>query len=206
MKNRYPLPRIADLFDQLQGSSVYLKINLRSGYHQLGVREEDIPKTVFRTRYGHYEFQVMPFGLTNVPAVHRIYRPQEFTTHPRSKRVEHEATALLEFLSDYDCDIRYHLGKENVVADAFSRKERSKPLRVRSLVMTIGLNLSKQILEAQIEALKPENLTAEDVGGMLQQDLTKERLKPRADGTLCLNNRSWLPCYGDLRTLVMHES
>ncbi|GKC46535.1 putative reverse transcriptase domain-containing protein [Tanacetum coccineum] len=72
--------------------------------------------------------------------------------------------------------------------------------------MTIGLNLPKQILEAQTEALKPENLTAEDVGGMLRQDLTKERLKPRVDGTLCLNNRSWLPCYGDLRTLVMHES
>ncbi|GKD55029.1 putative reverse transcriptase domain-containing protein, partial [Tanacetum coccineum] len=72
--------------------------------------------------------------------------------------------------------------------------------------MTIGLDLSKQILEAQTEALKPENLTAEDVGGMLRQDLTKERLKPRVDGTLCLNNRSWLPCYGDLRTLVMHES
>ncbi|GJR28459.1 putative reverse transcriptase domain-containing protein [Tanacetum coccineum] len=95
----------------------------------------------------------------------------------------------LELLSDYDCDIRYHPGKANVVADALSKKE-----------------APKQILEAQTEALKPENLTAEDVGGMLRQDLTKERLKPRADGTLCLNNRSWLPCYGDLRTLVMHES
>ncbi|GJS37012.1 putative reverse transcriptase domain-containing protein [Tanacetum coccineum] len=70
----------------------------------------------------------------------------------------------LELLSDYDCDIRYHPGKANVVADALSRKERSKPLRVRALVMTIGLNLPKQILEAQTEALKPENLTAEDVG------------------------------------------
>ncbi|GJX32027.1 putative reverse transcriptase domain-containing protein [Tanacetum coccineum] len=76
----------------------------------------------------------------------------------------------LELLSDYDCDIRYHLGKAN------------------------------------IEALKPENLEKEDVGGMIRKDIPKEKLEPRADGTLCLNGGSWLPCYGDLRSVVMHES
>ncbi|GKB01869.1 putative reverse transcriptase domain-containing protein [Tanacetum coccineum] len=397
VKNRYPLPIIDDLFDQLQGSSAYSKINLRSGYHQLRVHGEDIPKTAFRTRYGHYEFQVMPFGLTNAPAVfmdlmNRVCKPYldkfvivfiddiliysknkeeheehlklilellkkeelyakfskcefwipkvQFLGHVIDSKGIHVDPAKIESIKDWASpksatEIRQFLGlagyyrrfiegfskiakpmtkltQKNVKFDWGEKEEAAfqlikqklcsapilalpkgsenfivycdashkglgavlmqnekviayasrqlkiheknytthdlelgavvfalklwrhylygtrctvftdhkslqhildqKELNMRQwrwlelLIMTIGLNLPKQILEAQTKALKPENLTAEDVGGMLRQDLTKERLKPRADGTLCLNNRSWLSCYGDLRTLVMHES
>nr|GFB62661.1 putative reverse transcriptase domain-containing protein [Tanacetum cinerariifolium] len=102
--------------------------------------------------------------------------------------------------------------KENVVADALRRKEREPPLRVRALVMTIGLDLPRKILNAQTEARKPENIKKEDVGGMLVENsrdpekVRTKKLEPRADGTLCLNARSWLPCYGDLRTVIMHET
>nr|GEV70007.1 putative reverse transcriptase domain-containing protein [Tanacetum cinerariifolium] len=188
VKNRYPLPRINDLFDQLQGSSVYSKINLRS----------ELRDVVFVLKmWRHYIYETKCTLFTDHKSLQHILDQKELNMRQRR---------WLKLLSDYNYEIRYHPGKANVVADALSRKERIKPLRVRALVMTIGLNLPKQVLEAQTEALKPENLIAEDVEGMLRQDLTKEKLEPRADGTLCLNNRSWLPCYGDLKTLIMHES
>ncbi|GKB63694.1 putative reverse transcriptase domain-containing protein [Tanacetum coccineum] len=392
VKNRYPLLRIEDLFDQLQRSKVYSKIDLRSGYHQLRVREEDIPKTAFRTRYDHYEFQVMLFGLTNAPEIfmdlmNRVRKPyldkfmiifiddiliyskseEEHAKHlnegihvdptkiksikdwaspktpieirqflglagyyrrfiegfskiakpmtkltqknvkfdwsekakaaflllkqklcsapilalpegsenfvvyydasrkrlgavlmQREKVISYASRQLkiheknytirdlelgavvfalkmwrhylygtkcivltdykslqhildqkelnmrqcrwLELLSNYDCEIHYHLGKANVVADALSQKERIKPLRVQALVLTIGLNLPVQILEAQVEVRKEENYGTEDLCGMIK------KLEQRANGTLCLIGRSWIPCFGDLRELIMNES
>nr|GEX81071.1 reverse transcriptase domain-containing protein [Tanacetum cinerariifolium] len=156
-----------------------LRAKQADGYHQLRVRKEDILKMAFRNRYGHYEFQVMPFGLTNASTEH-----------------EEHLKAILELLK-----------KEELYAK-FSKCEFviPKPLRVRALVMTIGLNLPKQILEAQIEARKQKNFKKEDVEDMIRKDIPKERLEPRTNETLCLNDRSWLPCYGDLRTVIMHES
>ncbi|GKC85620.1 putative reverse transcriptase domain-containing protein [Tanacetum coccineum] len=106
----------------------------------------------------------------------------------------------LELLAYYDCEIRYHPRKANVVADALCRKERIKPLRVRSLVMTIHPNLPSQILKAQTEALKEENIKAENLRGM------DKAFEIRPDGTRCIKNRSWLPLFGNLRDLIMHES
>nr|GEY25609.1 putative reverse transcriptase domain-containing protein [Tanacetum cinerariifolium] len=222
VKNRYPLLRIDDLFDQLQGSSIYSKIDLRSGYHQLRVREADIPKTAFRTRAKDFitycaashkglgdvlmqREKVISYASRKLKIYEKNYTTHDlelgavvftlkiwrhylygtkctvFTDHKSlqhiidQKELNMRQRRWLELLSDYDCKIHYHLGKANVVADALSRKEWIKPLRVRALVMTI-------------------------------EKFRKEKLEPRTDGTLCFNNRSWLPCYGDLRTLIMHES
>ncbi|GJV36570.1 putative reverse transcriptase domain-containing protein [Tanacetum coccineum] len=201
VKNHYPLPRIDDLFNQMQGGRYFSKIDLQLGYHQLRVHEDDIPKTAFRTRYGHFEFTVMPFGLTNAPTVfmdlmNRVCKPyldkfiivfiDDILIYSKSKE-KHEVHLRLvlellkkeklyakfskcefwlqdvhflghvinqsgihvdpskidvggwiELFSDYECEIRYHPSKANVVADALSRKERVKPRRVRAMAMTIS--------------------------------------------------------------------
>nr|GEY46252.1 putative reverse transcriptase domain-containing protein [Tanacetum cinerariifolium] len=428
VKNRYPLPRIDVLFNQLQSSSVYSKIDLRSGYHQLRVRDEDIPKTAFRIIYGHYVFQVMPFGLTNAPVVfmdlmNRVCKPyldtfvivfiddiliyshnkdehvnhfriilellrkeklyakfskcvfwirtvqflghlidsqglyvdtvkikavkncaspttpteirqflglagyyhrfikdfskitksltiltqkdkkfvwgkdqemafqilkqklckalilalpegnndfvvycdasiqglgavlmqrqkviayasrqlkpheENYTTHDlelgevvfalkiwrhylygtmcivftdhkilqhvlNQKELNMRQHHWLELLADYDCEIRYHLGKVNVVADALSQKRiiksrRVKPLSVMSLIMTIHSNLPSQILEAQTEVLKEENMQAKNLRGM------EKAFEIRTDGTCCIKNQSWLPLFDMLRACAI---
>ncbi|GJV25903.1 putative reverse transcriptase domain-containing protein [Tanacetum coccineum] len=262
VKNRYPLPRIDDLFDQLQGSSVYSKIDLRSllaafqllkqklcsapilalpegskdfivycdaSIKGLGAvlmqREKVISYASRQLKIHEKNYTTHDLELGAVVFALKIWRHYlygtkctVFTDHKSlqhildQKELNMRQRRWLELLSDYDCDIRYHPGKANVVADALSRKEREPPLRVRALVMTISLDLPKQILNAQTEARKPENIKSEDVGGMLIENakfpeaIRTEKLEPRADGTLCLNGRSWLPCYGDLRTVIMHES
>ncbi|GJR69972.1 putative reverse transcriptase domain-containing protein [Tanacetum coccineum] len=252
VKNRYPLLRIDDLFDQLQGSSVDSKIDLRLGYYQLRVHEEDIPKTAFRTCYGHYEFQVMPFGLTNALAVFMDLM-NRFLGHVINSKGIHVDPAKIESIKNWASpktatEIRQFLGlagyyqrfikgfskiakaitkltQKKVKFDWGDKQEAALQLLKRKLCSAPILALPKGAenfivycdalhkgLEARTEARKPENLKAEDVGGMMvetsrgSKNPRKEKLEPRADGTLCLNNRSWLPCYGDLRTLIMHES
>ncbi|GJU12005.1 putative reverse transcriptase domain-containing protein [Tanacetum coccineum] len=263
VKNRYPLPRIDDLFDQLQGSSVYSKIDLRSGlagYYRRFIKGflkiaklmTKLTKKKVKFKWGDKQeetFQMLKQKLCSAPILalpegskdfiaycdaskkgsvvfalkiwrHYLYGTKctVFTDHKSLQHILNQKElnmwqcCWLELLNDYDCEICYHLGKANVVADALSRKERDQPLRVLALVMTIGLDLPKQILNAQTKARKPKNIKNEDVGGMLLENakdskkVRKEKLEPRADRTLCFNGRSWLPCHGDLRTVIMHES
>nr|GFC58914.1 reverse transcriptase [Tanacetum cinerariifolium] len=161
--------------------SVYSKIDLRSGYHQLRVREEDIPKTAFRTRYGHYEFQVMPFGLTDAPVVFMDLMNQ--VCKPYLDKF------MIVFIDDILIYLKDEKAHEEHLKAILERKEREPPLRVRALVMTIGLGLPRQILNAKTEARKSENIKKEDVGGMLVENsrdaekVRMEKLEPCANGT-----------------------
>ncbi|KAJ9537877.1 hypothetical protein OSB04_030610 [Centaurea solstitialis] len=375
VKNRYPLPRIDDLFDQLQGAAWFSKIDLRSGYHQLKVREEDVHKTAFRTRYGHYEFVVMPFGLTNAPAafmdlMNRVCRPlldrsvivfiDDILIYSKTKEdhVEHlrevleilrkeqlyakfskcdfwlqevqflghlvnregikvdpakveavmkwetpkspteirsflglagyyrrfiqdfskvavpltkltrknvsfvwgeeqqsafetlrqklcEAPVLtlpegvedmtvycdasyhglgcvlmqrgkvisyasrqlktherrwLDVVKDYDCEILYHPGKANVVADALSRKTRHVLLRVPLMRLTVTTSLFELIRQSQADAIKEENQKKERIKGQLPQLVTDSR------GLLTRFGRVWVPVSGEARKTLLDEA
>nr|GEV91458.1 putative reverse transcriptase domain-containing protein [Tanacetum cinerariifolium] len=126
-----------------------------------------------------------------------------YTTHDlklHQKELNMRQRQWIELLSDYDCEIRYHLKKENVVADALSKKEKVKPFYVRALVMTIHTNLPEQIENAQAKALKEEKVKAENLGRMI-----KQIFETRLDGTRCFDKHVWLPRVKGLRDLVMHE-
>nr|GEY31957.1 hypothetical protein [Tanacetum cinerariifolium] len=204
IKNRYPLPMIDDLFDQLQGSRYFSKIDLRSGYNQLRVREEDIPKTAFRTRYRHFEFTVMPFRLTNAPA-----STEEHEVHLKMILELLEKEKLFEKFSKCEFWLQeIHFlghevnseGKANVVADALSRKERLKPRRARARSMTIHFSIKDMILEDQNKASKGVNTPAEMLKGLNKQ------LERKEDGGLYLVERIWVHVYDNLRTLIMNEA
>nr|GEY65732.1 putative reverse transcriptase domain-containing protein [Tanacetum cinerariifolium] len=201
VKNRYPLPRINNLFDQLQGSSVYSKIDLRSGYHQLRVREEDIPKTAFRTHYDHYEFQVMPFGLTNVPTVFMdlinwVCKPyldkfvivfiDDILIYSKSKK-EHEEhlKLILELLKKDELtkytmftdhkSLQHILDQKELNMRQRHWKERIKPLWVRALVMTISLDLHNKFWKLRLrqENQKTSRLKMWETDGQSKRTIQK---------------------------------
>ncbi|GJZ60116.1 putative reverse transcriptase domain-containing protein [Tanacetum coccineum] len=187
------------VFMQREKVIAYASCQLKLHEKNYMTRDLELGAVVFSLKlWRHYLYGTKCMVFTNHKSLQHILNQKELNMRQRR---------WLELLSDYDCEIRYHPGKANVVADALSRKEREPPLRVQALVMTIGLNLPKQILDAQTE-----NIKNEDVGGMLVENskdpekFRTEKLEPRADGTLWFNGRSWLPCYGDLRTVIMHES
>nr|GEV58305.1 hypothetical protein [Tanacetum cinerariifolium] len=215
-------PWIDDLFDQFQGSSVYSKIDLRSDYHQLRIREKDIPITAFRTRYGHYEFQVMPFGLTNAPAVFMdLMNREEHEEHLRiilellQKEKLYAKFLKCEFCLDSIKFLGHVINSQGVHVDPAkvevikswtapkSPTEREQVIAYATRQLrTHEENYMTHDLElAQVESLKEGNVQKEDLGRM-----QKQIFKIRTNGIRYHGKRIWLPLHGGLRDLIMHES
>ncbi|GKA98201.1 putative reverse transcriptase domain-containing protein [Tanacetum coccineum] len=186
VKNRYPLPRIDDLFDQLiKASSFFSKIDLSAPILALPEGSEDFIAYCDASKKGLGTVLMQKEKVISYASRQLKIHEKNYTTHDLelgAKDVNMRQRRWLELLSDYDCEIRYHPGKVNVVADALSRKER-EPLRVRALVMTIGLHLPNNLGKIRSEAPGKAGETS------------RRRLLG-----------SWLPCYGNLRTVIMHES
>ncbi|GJT11597.1 putative reverse transcriptase domain-containing protein [Tanacetum coccineum] len=193
---------------RLQGSSVYSKIDLRSGYHQLRVREEDILKTAFRTRYGHYEFQVMPFGLTNAPAVFQDLM-MEHEEHLKlilellKKEELYAKFSKCEFWIPKVQFLGHVIDSEGIPVD----QPKLSCLEYYRRFIEGFSKIAKPMTKLTQKKVKFEWGDKQEAAFQLEKKAIREqKLEPRADGTLCLNGRSWLPCYGDLRTVIMHES
>ncbi|GKA07264.1 putative reverse transcriptase domain-containing protein [Tanacetum coccineum] len=212
IKNRYPLPRIDDLFDQLQGSRFFSKIDLRSGYHQLRIREKDIPKTAFRTRYEHFEFTVMPFGLTNAPA-----SKEEHEVHLKLMLELLEKEKLFgKFLKCefwlQEVHFLGHVVNSEGLAGYYRRFIANFSKIAKPLTLLTQKNqkfewgdeqenafqtLKDMLCDAPILAL-PKG--TDDFVGLDKQ------LERKEDGGLYLAERIWVPVYGNLRTLIMNEA
>ncbi|GJV33653.1 putative reverse transcriptase domain-containing protein [Tanacetum coccineum] len=221
IKNRYPLLRIDDLFDQLQGVCCFSKIYLCLGYHRLRVREEDISKTTFRTRYGHFEFTVMPFGLTNAPAIfmdlmNRVCKPylekfiivfiDDILIYSKLEE-EHEVhlSPVPRTRGQPRCcylhwsqESSVHLRSEGI--EYTSKAEGKTSRRVRAMSMTIHSGLKTKKLEAQRESVKDLKAPAEWLRGLDTQ------FEKRDDRGIYFVDRVWIPSVRGIRKLIMDEA
>ncbi|GKE90305.1 putative reverse transcriptase domain-containing protein [Tanacetum coccineum] len=171
----------------------YASRQLKKHEENYMTRDMELGAVVFALRlWRHYLYHTKCTVYTDHKSLQYILVQKELNMRQRR---------WIELLSDYDCEIRYHPGKANVVADALSRKEREKPLRVRSLVMTVHTMLPDRILNAQTEAMKEENVKAENLGRLI-----KPIFKIRSDGIRYFDKRIWLLLFGGLRELIMQES
>ncbi|GJX00129.1 putative reverse transcriptase domain-containing protein [Tanacetum coccineum] len=190
--NLEAMNRLGAVLMQREKVIAYASRQLKPHEENYTTHDLELGAVVFALKiWRHYLYGTKCIVFTDHKSLQHILRQKELNMRQRR---------WLELLADYDCEICYHPGKANVVADALSRKKQIKPLRVRALILTVHLKLPSQILEAQNEALKEENVKNENLRGM------DKSFEIRPDGTRCIKNRSWLPLFGGLRDLIMHES